>query len=504
MQSKIKIEPENSTDGDAFSISGYECAMSDHDFYDNPLISRYASPTMARLFSPQARISTWRKLWVALAEAQQSLGLAITAEQIAALRSQVDTIDFAKADAYEKRFRHDVMAHVHALGDAAPLARAIIHLGATSCYVTDNADLILTRAALELVRDKTVGAIDALAVFAKRWRELPCLGYTHFQPAQLVTVGKRASLWCHELVLDLEEIERRLTGLKFLGAKGTTGTQASFLELFGGDDAKVIELDRRVAAAFNFSEVYPVSGQTYSRKIDAQVVATLGGIAESAHRFGSDLRLLAHEQEVEEPFESEQIGSSAMAYKRNPMRAERMCSLARFALALAPAAGQTAATQWLERTLDDSAIRRLVIPQAFLAVDGILNLYLNVAAGLVVHPAVIERHVAEQLPFMATENLLMAAAQAGGDRQDLHERIRVHAMAASEQLKQGAARNDLLDRIRNDPAFPRLDFERIVEPRRYTGRSARQVEEFIANVIEPIRARYPHRGEADPDRAVRV
>ncbi len=479
--------------------------MSQNDIYDNPLIVRYASKKMARLWSPQTRFSTWRALWVALAEAQQALGLSITDAQIAALRSQVDTIDFASADAYEKRFRHDVMAHVYALADAAPVARAIIHLGATSCYVTDNADLILIRQALELVRDKTVAAIDDLAGFAQKWKELPCLGYTHFQPAQLVTVGKRASLWCHELVLDLEEVERRLAGLKFLGAKGTTGTQASFLELFGGDDAKVVELDRRVAAAFGFAEVYPVSGQTYSRKVDAQVVATLAGIAESGHRLGTDLRLLAHEREVEEPFEAEQIGSSAMAYKRNPMRAERMCSLARFALALAPAASQTAATQWLERTLDDSAIRRLVIPQAFLAVDAILNLYLNIAPGLVVHPAVIERHVAEQLPFMATENLLMAAVQSGGDRQELHERIRVHAMAASEQLKEGAARNDLLDRIRNDPIFPRLDFERILEPGGYTGRSAQQVDEFVASVIEPIRERYPRRGEPDhQDSAVRV
>jgi adenylosuccinate lyase len=479
--------------------------MSQNDIYDNPLIVRYASKKMVRLWSPQTKFSTWRALWVALAEAQQALGLSITDGQIAALRSQVDTIDFASADAYEKRFRHDVMAHVHALADAAPVARAIIHLGATSCYVTDNADLILIRQSLELVRDKTVAAIDDLAGFAQKWKELPCLGYTHFQPAQLVTVGKRASLWCHELVLDLEEVERRLASLKFLGAKGTTGTQASFLELFGGDDAKVVELDRRVAAAFGFAEVYPVSGQTYSRKVDAQVVATLAGIAESGHRLGTDLRLLAHEREVEEPFEAEQIGSSAMAYKRNPMRAERMCSLARFALALAPAASQTAATQWLERTLDDSAIRRLVIPQAFLAVDAILNLYLNIAPGLVVHPAVIERHVAEQLPFMATENLLMAAVQAGGDRQELHERIRVHAMAASEQLKEGAARNDLLDRIRNDPIFPRLDLERILEPGGYTGRSAQQVEEFVASVIEPIRERYPRRGEPDhQDSAVRV
>ena len=479
--------------------------MSQNDIYENPLIVRYASPGMARLWSAQTKFSIWRRLWVALAEAQQALGLSITDTQIAALRDKVDTIDFERADAYEKRFRHDVMAHVHAFADAAPAARAIIHLGATSCYVTDNADLILMRAALALVRQKTVAAIDALAAFARTWKDLPCLGYTHFQPAQLVTVGKRASLWCHELVLDLQEIDQRIAGLKFLGAKGTTGTQASFLELFDGDDAKVVELDRRVAEAFEFSEVYPVSGQTYSRKVDAQVLSTLAGLAESGHRFGTDLRLLAHEREVEEPFEAEQIGSSAMAYKRNPMRAERMCSLARFTLALAPAGSQTAATQWLERTLDDSAIRRLVIPQAFLAVDAILNLYLNIAHGLVVHPAVIARHVAEHLPFMATETLLMAAVQAGGDRQALHERIRVHSIAASEQLKQGAARNDLFDRIRGDTAFPRLEFDRILDPSKYTGRSAAQVDEFVANVIDPIRRRYPITDAVDlDDAALRV
>ena len=375
-----------------------------HEFYENPLTSRYAGRQMAKLWSSQAKFSTWRRLWVALAEAQRALGLNITEEQIADLRSQTDTIDFKAADAYERRFRHDVMAHIHALGDAAPLARPIIHLGATSCYVTDNADLILMRAALEIVRDKAVAAIDALAAFAQSWKELPCLGYTHFQPAQLVTVGKRASLWCHELVLDLGEIERRLTELKLLGVKGTTGTQASFLALFGGDDAKVEALDRLVAEAFGFDGSYAVSGQTYSRKIDAQILATLGGIAESAHRFGTDLRLLAHERELDEPFEAEQIGSSAMAYKRNPMRAERMCSLARFVSTLPAAASQTASTQWLERTLDDSAVRRLIIPQAFLGVDAILNLYLNIVPGLVVHPAVIARHVAAELPFMATEN----------------------------------------------------------------------------------------------------
>jgi adenylosuccinate lyase len=478
--------------------------MNEHEVYDNPLIARYASRQMARLWSPQEKFSTWRRLWVALAEAQNALGLAISEEQIAALRGQVDAIDFEAAERYEQRFRHDVMAHIHALGDAAPLARPIIHLGATSCFVTDNADLIVMRAALRLIRDKTVAAIDALAGFAHRHKALPCLGYTHFQPAQLVTVGKRATLWCYELILDLSEIERRIGELKFLGVKGTTGTQASFLELFDGDDAKVDALDRMVADAFGFERTYPVSGQTYSRKVDAQVLAAIAGIAESAHRFGTDLRLLAHEREVEEPFEAQQIGSSAMAYKRNPMRAERMCALARFVMALPAVAGQTAATQWLERTLDDSAVRRLTVPQAFLAVDAILNLYLNVVPGLVVHPSVIARHVAEELPFMATENLLMAAVQAGGDRQDLHERIRVHAMAAARRLKDGAAENDLLDRIRSDPAFPPLDFQGLLEPRRYIGRSERQVDAFLVREVEPIRRRYPDRRTEDPDSLVRV
>jgi adenylosuccinate lyase len=478
--------------------------MDDRDVYDNPLIGRYAGRRMARLWSPRVKFSTWRRLWVALAEAERALGLAITEEQVEALRAAVDVIDFEAAARYERRFRHDVMAHVHALGDVAPVARPIIHLGATSCYVTDNADLILIRSALEIVRDKTAAVIDALARFADTHKALPCLGYTHFQPAQLVTVGKRATLWCYELILDLREIEHRLAELKFLGVKGTTGTQASFLELFGGDDAKVETLDRMVAEAFGFPETYIVSGQTYSRKVDTQVLGALAGIGESAHRFGTDLRLLAHERELEEPFEAEQIGSSAMAYKRNPMRAERLCSLGRFVLALPAAAGQTGATQWLERTLDDSAIRRLTLPQAFLAVDAILNLYLNVVPGLVVHPSVVARHVAEELPFMATENLLMAAVQAGGDRQDLHERIRRHAMAAASRLKDGAVDNDLLHRIKADPAFPRLDFVDVLDPARYIGRSVRQVEEFLAREVEPIRRRYPGQPAEDPDDRVRV
>jgi adenylosuccinate lyase len=464
--------------------------MDPHSLYDNPLIARYASRTMSELWSPRRKFSTWRRLWVALAEAQRALGLPITAEQVAELRAQTDNIDFDAARKHEKRLRHDVMAHVHTYGEAAPGARAIIHLGATSCYVTDNTDLILIREGLTLVRNALVGAIDALGRFALRWKDQPCLGYTHFQPAQLVTVGKRATLWCHELILDLGEIERRLAGLKFLGVKGTTGTQASFLALFDGDHQKVEALDRMVAEAFGFAESYPVSGQTYSRKVDSQVLAALAGVGESAHRFGMDLRLLAHERELDEPFEAEQVGSSAMAYKRNPMRAERMCALGRYAMGQAAMAAQTAATQWMERTLDDSAVRRLVIPQSFLAADAVLGLYLNVVPGLVVHPAVIERHVAEELPFMATENLLMAAVQQGGDRQELHERIRKHSLAAAGQVRQGLA-NDLLDRLGNDPAFARIDLDALLDPRRFVGRAPEQTERFIAQHVEPIRQRYP-------------
>jgi adenylosuccinate lyase len=465
--------------------------MNPHTIYQNPLVTRYASRAMVELWSSQRKFSTWRRLWVALAEAQGALGLNIAAWQVDELRAAVDTIDFEAARAHEKRLRHDVMAHVHTLGDAAPGARAIIHLGATSCYVTDNTDLILIREALGMIRDQLVEAIDALAEFALLWKDLPCLGYTHFQPAQLVTVGKRATLWCYELVLDLCEIEERIARLKFLGVKGTTGTQASFLALFEGDHGKVLKLDRHVARAFGFADSYPVSGQTYSRKVDAQVLGALAGLAESGHRFGSDLRLLAHEREIEEPFEPGQVGSSAMAYKRNPMRAERICSLARFLLSLPAAASQTAATQWLERTLDDSALRRLIVPQAFLAADAILQLYLNVVPGLEVHPAVIARNVAGELPFMATENLLMAAVQQGSDRQDIHEKIRTHSLAAVARLKEGAGDNDLISRLQRDPSFPRLDFAAVLEPHQYVGRAPEQVREFIASEVEPIRQRYP-------------
>jgi adenylosuccinate lyase len=468
-----------------------ELAMRDHDLYENPLITRYASPAMAQLWSDRRKFSTWRRLWVALAEAERDLGLKVTEAQIAQLREKVDDIDFEAARAHERRLRHDVMAHVHALGDVAPIARPIIHLGATSCYVTDNTDLILIRDALGLVRDQLVGAIDALAEFAARWKDTPCLGYTHFQPAQLVTVGKRATLWCHELVLDLYEVENRLGELKFLGVKGTTGTQASFLALFGGDHAKVEALDRQVASTFGFAETYAVSGQTYSRKVDSQVVACLSGIAESGHRFGTDLRLLAHEREIEEPFEAEQVGSSAMAYKRNPMRAERICAIARFAMGLPAIAAQTAATQWLERTLDDSAVRRLVLPQAFLAADAILTLYLNVVPGMVVNPRVVARHVEQELPFMATENLMMAAVQAGADRQTIHERIRQLSLEAASQIKEGTGEVDLIRRLKEDPAFQGVGFAEVLDPKRYTGRAPEQVDSFVDQVVGPIRDRYP-------------
>lgn len=465
--------------------------MSSHAIYENPLITRYAGPEMAALWSSDRKFSTWRRLWIALAEAQKELGLPISVEQIDELKAHVHDIDFNAARAHEKKLRHDVMAHVHTYGDACPNARPIIHLGATSCYVTDNTDLILIREGLSMVRDRIVGAIDALGAFATAWKDLPCLGYTHFQPAQLVTVGKRATLWAYDLLVDLGQIEKLIEELPFLGVKGTTGTQASFLDLFDGDHARVEALDAKVAAAFGFARSFPVSGQTYPRKIDSLVLNALGGLAESAHRFGGDLRLLAHERELEEPFEAHQIGSSAMAYKRNPMRAERMCSIARFLMALPATASQTAATQWLERTLDDSAVRRLNLPQGFLAADAILALYLNVVPGLVVNEAVIRKHVERELPFMATENLLMAGVRAGGDRQDLHERVRVHSLEAASRLKAGADRNDLIDRLKGDAAFSSVDLSSALDPSRFIGRCPEQVDAFVASEIDPVRLRYP-------------
>ena len=470
-----------------------------NEYYENPLISRYASRSMARLWSDQRKFSTWRQLWVWLAQSEQELGLPITDQQLAELESHIETIDFAAAADYERRLRHDVMAHVHAYADDCPTARGIIHWGATSCFVTDNTDLLLLREALQQIRDRLVCVIDTLAGFASTQRDVACLGYTHLQPAQPTTVGKRACLWLHDLVSDLADVEFRLDHLKARSTKGTTGTQASFLELFEGNHQKVRQLERRVAEKMGFSDSYPVTGQTYSRKVDTQILDLLSGIAQSAHKAASDWRLLANRKEMEEPFGKDQIGSSAMAYKRNPMRSERICSLARYAMSLQSSAANTLATQWMERTLDDSANRRLVLPQAFLAVDAILLIYQNVTSGLVVYPRVIDRNLREELPFMATENILMAAVAAGGDRQDLHERIRQHSQAASQQVKGEGQANDLLDRLAADEAFSNVDFAATLNVLDYVGRAPQQVDDFLAEVIEPIRAKYGPIGELNED-----
>ncbi len=461
-----------------------------HEHYDNPLVSRYASKAMSALWSPQVRHATWRKLWVALAEAEHELGLPVSQSQIDELKAHIDDIDFAVAARHEKILRHDVMAHVHAWGDQCPSARPIIHLGATSCYVTDNADLILMRQGMELLRDKLVATIDRLSKFAVEYKDLPCLGYTHLQPAQPTTVGKRATLWCYDLVLDLEDLEHRIENLRFRGAKGTTGTQATFLTLFNGDHAKVEELDRRVAEKMGFAQRCAVTGQTYTRKLDVQILDVLDGIAQSAHKTGTDLRILQSNKEIEEPFEKEQIGSSAMAYKRNPMRSERMCSLARFVSSVTASIGQTVATQWMERTLDDSAVRRLSIPQAFLATDAILILYRNVVDGLVVYPKVITQRLTAELPFMATEEILMEGVRAGGDRQDLHERVRIHSQEAARQVKEHGLPNDLIERLKGDAAFAKVDLGAALDARRFVGRAPEQVEQFVSEIITPIRQRY--------------
>jgi len=464
-----------------------------HDQYENPLISRYASTEMSQLFSPQHKHSTWRRLWVSLAEAEAELGLPVSSEQIAQLKEHVDDIDFKVAAKYERELRHDVMAHVHAYGDQCPDARPIIHLGATSCFVTDNTDLILHRQALQLVCSRLAAVIHSLAVFAEKHRDLPTLGFTHLQPAQPTTVGRRACLWAYDLALDLAELEHRLASLRARSTKGTTGTQASFLQLFDGDGNKVRQLEELVAQKMGFDATYAVTGQTYSRKIDAQILDALAGVATSAHKATNDLRILAHRKEVEEPFEKSQIGSSAMAYKRNPMRSERIAGLARYVMSLQSSTTATAATQWMERTLDDSANRRLVIPQAFLAIDAIAIIYQNVASGLVIYPEVIARSLREELPFMATENILMAAASAGGDRQDLHERIRQHSQAAAAEVKTHGRPNDLLDRLAADEAFAGVDIAAAVDATQLIGRSADQVDEFLAEIVEPIRTRYAGR-----------
>jgi adenylosuccinate lyase len=461
-----------------------------HDVYENPLISRYASRQMAELWGSQRKFSTWRKLWVALAEAEAELDLPITDAQLEQLRANVDNIDFELAAKYEQENRHDVMAHVHTYGDACPDAKAIIHLGATSCFVTDNTDLLLLREALIQIRSRVVAVIDSLAKFAQENRDLACLGFTHLQPAQPTTVGKRACLWAYDLVLDLEELEHRLDTLRARSTKGTTGTQASFLELFSGDHAKVQQLERLVASKIGMEQVYAVTGQTYPRKVDAQIVDALSGIAQSAHKAATDLRLLQNRKEIEEPFEKQQIGSSAMAYKRNPMRSERICALARFAMSLQSSAANTVATQWMERTLDDSANRRLVLPQAFLAIDATLILYQNIAHNLVVYPKVIAKYLAEELPFMATENILMEAVKAGGDRQELHEQIRKHSVAAAAEVKQQGKPNDLFERLRTDDAFAGVDIEQVSDTSKFVGRAPEQVDEFIADVVTPIREKY--------------
>ena len=460
--------------------------------YESPLSSRYASEEMLYLFSADKKFSTWRKLWVALARAEMELGLPVTQEQVDELEAHIYDIDYEKAAAWEKKLRHDVMAHVHTYGELCPKAMPIIHLGATSCYVGDNTDVILMREGLCLIRDEIVRVLDKLAKFARQYKALPTLGFTHFQAAQLVTVGKRASLWMNDLLLDLEEVEHRISTLKLLGSKGTTGTQASFLELFSGDHEKVKELERKIAKEMGFDGVVPVSGQTYSRKMDYSVLSVLSGIAQSASKFATDMRLLCHLKEVEEPFEKNQIGSSAMPYKRNPMRCERICSLARYVIVDAGNPAVTAATQWFERTLDDSANKRISVPEAFLAVDAILNIYRNVASGLVVHPKVIEKHVLEELPFMASENIMMDAVVRGGDRQELHERIRVLSQEAGRNVKDLGLSNNLIDLIAADPAFgmTKEELTAHLEPSRYIGRCPEQVEEFLTQEVQPVLEKY--------------
>lgn len=463
------------------------------DSYQSPLSSRYASPEMLYLFSPDKKFTTWHKLWVALARGEMELGLPVTQEQVDELEAHVNDIDYASAAKWEKKLRHDVMAHIHAWGETCTKAMPIIHLGATSCYVGDNTDIILMREALVLVRDKLVKVLKHLADFADKYKALPTLGFTHFQAAQMVTVGKRATLWMNELLMDLDEVEFRISRIALLGSKGTTGTQASFLELFDGDHEKVKQLEEKIAAEVGFEKVVPVSGQTYSRKVDAAVLATLSGIAQSASKFATDVRLLCHLKEVEEPFEKNQIGSSAMPYKRNPMRCERICSLARYVMADAQNPAVTAATQWFERTLDDSANKRLSVPEAFLAVDAILSIYANVAAGLMVHEKVIGRHIQEELPFMATENIMMDAVKKGGDRQQLHERIRQLSIEAGHTVKDLGQPNDLIDRIAAEPMFglTREEIEARLDPKAYIGRCPQQVEEFLAQEVAPVFARYP-------------
>lgn len=462
------------------------------DVYESPLSARYADKEMKYLFSPDMKFRTWRKLWIALAEAEMELGLPVTQEQVDELKAHAEDINYEVAQEREKVVRHDVMSHVYAYGQQCPGAAGIIHLGATSCYVGDNTDVIIMTEALQLIRNKLVGVIRVLSHFAQAYKDLPTLAFTHFQPAQPTTVGKRATLWIQDLLMDLEDVEYQLSKAKLLGCKGTTGTQASFLELFEGDHQKCRQLDEKIAQKMGYDKCFPVSGQTYSRKLDSQMLNLLSGIAQSAAKFSNDIRLLQHLKEVEEPFEKGQIGSSAMAYKRNPMRSERIASLARYVVADALNPAMTASTQWFERTLDDSANKRISVSEAFLAVDAILSLVINVSQGLVVNTAVIDRDLRRELPFMATENIMMDCVKRGGDRQELHERIRVHSMEASRRVKQGDGINDLMDRIAGDPAFgvTAEELAGILEPSRYVGRAPEQTAEFLAEEVQPVLDRY--------------
>ena len=456
--------------------------------YESPLASRYASAFMLHLFSPDMRFETWRRLWVALARAERNLGLPVTAEQVAELEAHITDIDYETASAREKEVRHDVMAHVYTYGKAAPSAAGIIHLGATSCYVTDNADLIIYREGLRYLRGELLAVVANLSKFAEQYKATPTLGYTHYQPAQLVTVGKRATLWMQDLLSDLEELDFVLDHMKFLGCRGTTGTEASFMDLFDGDGAKIDEMNRQIAAEFGFEQCYAVCGQTYPRKADSRILNCLSAIAQSCYRMANDIRLLQHDRQVEEPFEKNQIGSSAMAYKRNPMRSERIASLANYVMADMMNPMLVASTQWFERTLDDSANKRLSIPEGFLAVDGILDLYLNVVDGLVVYPKVIEKRLMSELPFMATENIMMDAVKAGGDRQELHERIRELSMEAGRNVKAEGKDNNLLELIAADPSFNLTleELKKTMDPKKYVGRAPQQVEEFLDEVIRPV------------------
>ena len=463
-----------------------------HDVYESPLSQRYADRKMKYLFSSNMKFRTWRKLWIALAEAEMELGLPVTKEQVGELREHQDDINYEVAKEREKKVRHDVMSHVYAYGVQCPKAAPIIHLGATSCYVGDNTDIIIMNEALKRIRIKLIATIRVLSDFAGEYRSLPTLAFTHFQPAQPTTVGKRATLWIQDLLMDLEDVEYQLSKAKLLGSKGTTGTQASFLELFGGDHEKVKQLDRKIAEKMGYQDCYAVSGQTYSRKLDSQILSVLSGIAQSAAKFSNDIRLLQHLKEIEEPFEKSQIGSSAMAYKRNPMRSERIASLARYVIADAVNPAMTMASQWFERTLDDSANKRISIPEAFLAVDGILSLYMNVADGLVVYPKVIRQRLDKELPFMATENIMMDAVKRGGNRQELHERIREHSMEAAKIVKVEGGENDLLERIAGDSLFGVSldDLKALLQPEKYVGRAPQQTEDFLNEVVEPLLGRY--------------